>query len=175
LISFLPAATVLVAVPGPDSLLVIRNAALGGPWRGLVTTAGTVTGLLCWLVAAVVGVAGAVRASPVADQVLRYLGAAYLGVFGIDLLAGRSDSRPSRSLKTRRERPDSARATYTTAMMTNLLNPKIGVLFASVLPAFVAKGTSIAAGSLELGALFVAQGTLWLIALAFLSPRFLVC
>ena len=57
-VTFVPAAVLLVIAPGPDSLLVLRNSARGDRGAGLATAAGTVTGLLVWAAAA----AGAGRA-----------------------------------------------------------------------------------------------------------------
>ena len=52
LLTFLAAATLLIVAPGPDTLLVTRNVFRRGRRGGLVTAAGTVTGLALWSVAA---------------------------------------------------------------------------------------------------------------------------
>src|SRR5215472_12848035 len=86
LLAFVPAAALLVVAPGPDTLLVLRNAARGGRRAGLATAAGTVTGLLVWAVAAALGLAALVRASEVGYLVVRWAGAAYLVFLGSQLI-----------------------------------------------------------------------------------------
>src|SRR5262252_4229056 len=85
-LTFVPAAAVLVIAPGPDSLLVLRNASRGGRQAGFATAAGTVTGLLVWAVAAALGLAALVRASEIGYLVVRWAGAAYLVFLGSQLI-----------------------------------------------------------------------------------------
>src|SRR5215467_2478208 len=85
-LTFVPAAAVLVIAPGPDSLLVLRNASRGGRQAGFATAAGTVTGLLVWAVAAALGLAALVRASEIGYMVVRWAGAAYLVFLGSQLI-----------------------------------------------------------------------------------------
>jgi threonine/homoserine/homoserine lactone efflux protein len=73
-VTFVPAAALLVIAPGPDSLLVLRNAARGGRRAGLATAAGTVTGLLVWAAAAALGLAALVRASQIGYLAVRWAG-----------------------------------------------------------------------------------------------------
>ncbi|MGA9113965.1 MAG: hypothetical protein WB802_09235 [Candidatus Dormiibacterota bacterium] len=52
LLGFALAATLLILAPGPDSILVTRNCLRGGRRIGWFTATGTITGLLCWALAA---------------------------------------------------------------------------------------------------------------------------
>jgi threonine/homoserine/homoserine lactone efflux protein len=69
--AFAVAATLLILAPGPDSLLVIRNTLRAGSRVGFATTAGTLTGLFSWAVAAGLGLSAVLAASRVGYDVLR--------------------------------------------------------------------------------------------------------
>src|SRR5690606_22669631 len=83
LLAFVGATLVIVLSPGPDTLLVLRNAAAGGRRAAAWTTAGILAGNLAWQAAVVAGLAALVRSSETAYDVLRYLGAAYLVYLGV--------------------------------------------------------------------------------------------
>jgi threonine/homoserine/homoserine lactone efflux protein len=126
--------------PGLDTALVLR-AALTRPRREAVATAaGIVTGLFVWGAAAAVGVSALLTASDVAYDVLRYAGSAYLLWFGARLLV-----RAVRGSGARDE-PDGAppasvwRAARV-GLVTNLLNPKVGVFYVALLPQFLPPGS----------------------------------
>lgn len=88
LVAFVPAAALLVVAPGPDTLLVLRNSARGGRRAGLITAAGTVTGLLVWAAAAALGLAALVRASeigPDSEPAHRHRVTDYLSGIGTNL------------------------------------------------------------------------------------------
>lgn len=171
--TFVPSAALLVLAPGPDTLLVLRNSARGGRQAGLVTAAGTVTGLLVWAVAAALGLAALVRASEIGYTIVRYCGAAYLIFLGSQLLwrsgrahAGEKEASPGAQPAHRQKATD-----YLTGVGTNLFNPKIGVFFISFLPVFIPRGAPVAPASLLLGGIFLAEGIMWLIAIVLLGGR----
>ena len=96
LLAFVGATLVITMSPGPDTLLVLRNAAAGGRRAAAWTTAGILAGGLVWMVAVVAGLAALVRSSEVAYDALRYLGAAYLVYLGARSLYGWWRSRDER-------------------------------------------------------------------------------
>jgi threonine/homoserine/homoserine lactone efflux protein len=173
IVTFVPAAALLVIAPGPDSLLVLRNAARGGRRAGLVTAAGTVTGLLVWAAAAALGLAALVRASQIAYLAVRWAGAAYLVLLGARLIWQR-DRRPGDG-DDAVDGPaitDGGRiAEYLTGAGTNLLNPKVGIFFISFLPAFIPRGAHVGPAALILGSVFLTEGILWLGLIALLGDR----
>ena len=97
LLAFVGATLVIVLSPGPDTLLVLRNAAAGGRRAAAWTTLGILVGGLAWLVAVVAGLAALIRSSEAVYGSLRYLGAAYLAYLGARSLWGwwRDERRPS--------------------------------------------------------------------------------
>src|SRR5215471_13469413 len=145
-VTFVPAAALLVIAPGPDSLLVLRNSARGGRRAGLATAAGTVTGLLVWAAAAALGLAALLRASQIGYLVVRWAGAAYLVFLGSQLIWRSRRSRgaeeqpgPVRAAASRRRL-----AGFLTGAGTNLLNPKVGIFFISFLPVFIPRDAPVA-------------------------------
>lgn len=173
LLTFVPAAALLIVAPGPDSLLVLRNSARGGRGAGLATAAGTLTGLLVWAAAAALGLAALLRASEVGYLVVRWAGAAYLLFLGTQLIRR---SRPSRASDA--EAAPAAAATgrgllaqYLTGAGTNLLNPKVGVFFISFLPVFIPRGVPVGPAAMMLGGVFLAETVVWLGAVVLLGGR----
>jgi threonine/homoserine/homoserine lactone efflux protein len=133
-------------------------------------------GYLCWLgVRALwlsrrpVGPAGtAVRASPVAPTVAEVpVGpsvAAVTGVSGASAAPGGLSTVESRGL--------TAGWALRTGFTTNLLNPKVGVFYLSVLPQFLPAGLGPLAGSLVLGAIHIGEGAVWLSVVVLAVNRF---
>jgi threonine/homoserine/homoserine lactone efflux protein len=173
ILTFVPVAALLVIAPGPDSLLVLRNAARGGRRAGLATAAGTVTGLLVWAAAAALGLAALVRASQIGYLAVRWAGAAYLVFLGSQLIwqrrrrgSGKQD--PTGLPAVADSHPLSA---YLTGAGTNLLNPKVGIFFISFLPVFIPRGVPVAPAALVLGSVLLTEGIAWLSVIALLGGR----
>jgi len=97
---FLTAAVLLTLAPGPDTMLVLGASLSNGARGGLLASAGIMTGLLVHIALAVVGVSALIAASPLAFDVLRWAGAAYLIWIGVPLLV--------RAWRERRAAPASA-------------------------------------------------------------------
>ena len=171
-LTFVPAAAVLVMAPGPDSLLVLRNASRGGRQAGFATAAGTVTGLFAWAVAAALGLAALVRASEIGYLVVRWAGAAYLVFLGSQLIWRSRSGRAAGEQASAQEAVSTRRlAEFLTGAGTNLLNPKVGIFFISFLPAFIPRGAPVAPTVLILGAIFLAEGIAWLGAVVLVGDR----
>jgi threonine/homoserine/homoserine lactone efflux protein len=167
LAEFALAATLLILAPGPDSMLVLRNALRGGRRVGLSTAAGTVTGLMSWAVAAALGISALLAASRVGYDALRFAGAAYLVGLGIMTLRRRG-SLSSSQPEARRPSPNLYRA-YLNGLVSNACNPKIGVFFIAFLPNLMPPGVSTGPFSLVLGAWFAVETGLWLAALVWMA------
>jgi threonine/homoserine/homoserine lactone efflux protein len=173
LLAFVPVAGLLVVAPGPDTLLVLRNSARGGRRAGLITAAGTLTGLLVWAAAAALGLAALVRASELGYSIVRWCGAAYLVLLGSQLLwrsRGRRDAETGPGQDPEPAHPGRV-SDYLTGIGTNLFNPKVGVFFVSFLPVFIPRGTPVAPMSLLLGAIFLTEGVIWLFTIVLLGDR----
>jgi threonine/homoserine/homoserine lactone efflux protein len=170
--AFLAVAAVVIIAPGPDTVLVTKNALLHGRAAALATSFGVNAGLLVWTLAAAFGVAAVVRASAVAFTVLKIAGACYLAWLGLQALraAWRRDghqiapeSRPRRAL--------GALSGFRQGLLSDLANPKIAVFFTGLLPQFVSSRHTVLGPFLLLGGLFVTMTLIWLCAYALVAAR----
>ena len=92
LFSFAALAAVLVAIPGPAVLLIMKSVMLHGRRQALLTALGVYGGDLVWVVSSAVGLTAVLVASRPAFETLRYLGAAYLLYLGLRLLLARTQT-----------------------------------------------------------------------------------
>jgi len=154
-LTFLVAAFALNIAPGPDMLYVIGRSVGQGRRAGIVSALGVFVG--CWvhILAAAFGIAALLRSSPMAFNVVRYAGAAYLIYLGLKMLAQRTDL-TSQQLKT-----ESLGAIFRQGVITNVLNPKVAIFFLAFLPQFInAQRGSVVLQIVALGLIFNVGGTL---------------
>jgi threonine/homoserine/homoserine lactone efflux protein len=170
LATFFLVAALLTVTPGADTAVVLRSALTGGRRAAWRTTLGVCSGLLAWGVAAALGISALLTASRTAFDVLRLAGAAYLVYLGTRTLlsAGRAAGDPVRG-GDRAPAGPTAWASYRTGLVSNLLNPKIGVFYVTFLPQFVPPGAPVLGVTLLLAVIHVLQGVLWLSFVAWLA------
>lgn len=162
-LSFTLAAVVLVLLPGPDSLVVVRSLVRGGRGAGIRTAAGVLCGLAVWVGAAVLGLSALLHASEIGYEVLEAVGACYLVWLGVQSL--RALRAPATVAELRTTGPLDRLGYFGSGLLTDILNPKIGVLFVSFLPGFVPAGYSPVWTTLAFGALYIALTALYCAAL----------
>lgn len=168
--SFLPVAAILIVVPGPDTAIVTKNALLHGRRAALGTALGVNLGLVVWTIAAALGLAAVVRASDVAFTALKLAGAVYLTWLGIQAL--RAARRHSASaVNGGAHRHLGGFGAFRQGVTSDLSNPKIAVLFTSLLPQFVAARSPTLMPFLLLGTIFVVMTLIWLCAYALVAVR----
>ena len=175
LLGFALAATLLILAPGPDSMLVMRNSLRGGRPMGLSTTAGILTGLLSWALAATLGLSSLLAASRIGYDVLRFAGAAYLIWLGVTSLWPRH---PRPSAEALSSDPAVAaipalglRRAYLNGVISNLFNPKVGAFFIAFLPGFIPPRASVREFSLLFGIWFALETGIWLATLVWMVNR----
>ena len=169
--AFSVAAALLVILPGPDTLVVLRNMVRGGRRRAAWTAVGGITGLVVWVSITALGLAAVLRASHDAYLALKIAGAAYLVWLGTQSLRSRTLGPSVTDPTGPSPLPVSGRFYdgFGAGLTTNLLNPKIGVLFVALLPGFIPAGDSVGAGSLLLGAVYIAETAVYMTLLIMLS------
>ncbi|MFF2230367.1 LysE family translocator [Streptomyces anulatus] len=179
LIAFTGVAAGMVALPGADFTVVVRNA-LASRTAGLATALGVAGGLLVHTALAVAGLAAVLVTMPVLFRTVQLLGGAYVLYLGISALYA-IRRRPSRDGSgapsgTREDEPgrpvprEFGRA-LRQGFLTNALNPKAPVLFLSLLPQFVPHGQPPLPRTLLLAALVVVLALIWFPAVALLVDR----
>ncbi len=166
LLAFGGVAAVIVLVPGPDMALVLQNGLTGGRRGAVACALGINAGLLVWALAAALGIAALLQASAPAFFVLRLLGGAYLAWLGVRTLAAAWRGRPAEHVAGRRRA-----SPFRQGLLSNLLNPKIALVFTTVIPQFVDPDEPGVAQTLGLAAVFIAMGVAWLTAYALLVAK----
>ena len=154
-------AAVLTITPGLDTFLVLRTTAVSGRAAGIATTIGIAAGCLVWALASAIGVTAVLAASRLAFEVLRAAGVAYLCWLGGRAL-WRSRRHSYENPPAVEQAPLQGWRALRTGLLTNLLNPKVGVFYLSVMPQFLPAGINPLAGSMALGAIHVGEGLVWL-------------
>jgi threonine/homoserine/homoserine lactone efflux protein len=133
LLVFALAASVLVAIPGPNHLYIVTRSIAQGRRIGLASALGVETGTLVHVSAATVGLSALVASSAMAFNALRFAGAAYLVYLGLRALL-RDDEVASDGGGVA---APSARRAYLDGVLVNVLNPKVALFFLAFLPQFV--------------------------------------
>jgi threonine/homoserine/homoserine lactone efflux protein len=129
---FLVASALLTIAPGPDIIYVLTRAITQGTRAGIAAALGFASGCVFHTALAAVGIAALIRSSPIAFDLVRYAGAAYLAYIGVQALRHRS------SFSIEGARDERALATiYRQSVIGNMLNPKVTLFFLAFLPQFV--------------------------------------
>ena len=158
-LGFLAISILLAVTPGPDMALVTRNALAHGPRGVLLTTTGIAVALALWVAATAVGVAALLKASTTLFYLLKVVGGSYLAYLGIrawlasreppgELLAGVPAARSG--------------SIFRQGLISAGTNPKLGVLFVTLLPQFIDPHRPVQPQLLLLGATFAAIGWTWM-------------
>ena len=150
----------LVLTPGPNMLYLVSRSITQG-WRaGLVSLLGVAAGFVVYLAAAVAGIATMFSEVPAAYTVLRLAGGGYLLWLAWKTLRPGGGSvfapqeLPPDGPPTPLKGPLGPGRLFAMGFLTNLLNPKIAVLYVSLLPQFIDPDRgSVALQSLTLGAI----------------------
>ena len=170
---FLLLAVLLSVTPGPDALLVLRSSVQGGGRLGSATAIGAATGSAVWGLLAAVGLATVVAQSATAYQAIRLAGAAYLILLGArTLLAGRSTGGTVTTPPPNADRGSEGaglRRAFGAGLLSDLLNPTVGLFYLAVVPQFIPPGAPVLQYSLLLTALEILVALTWLLLLAWLA------
>ncbi|MFE9820470.1 LysE family translocator [Streptomyces sp. NBC_00236] len=146
----------MALTPGPNMIHLASRAITQGRRAGLISLGGTAVGFVCYLLAAAAGLSALFAAVPVAYTVIKLAGAAYLAYLAWSMLkpGGRSPFDPAGDLP-----PVSDARLFSMGLLTNLLNPKIALLYAALLPQFLdPQGGPAWAQLLQLGGVQIVVG-----------------
>jgi threonine/homoserine/homoserine lactone efflux protein len=156
--AYLIAAGLLTVTPGLDTALVLRTAAVEGPKRAVLAAIGISAGCLVWGAAVALGLGALLEASKLAFTAIRWVGAAYLVWLGLNLIL---KPRERFELASGAVQAGSDFAWMRRGLLTNLLNPKVGVFYISFLPQFLPAGAAAGPFIFLLAVIHVVIGTAW--------------
>ncbi|MEA2800493.1 MAG: hypothetical protein QOE49_588, partial [Rhodospirillaceae bacterium] len=125
LLAFLGISVLVIATPGPDTAVTIRNTLLGGRAGGIATAIGVATGQAIWALATSAGIVALLVASEPLFLAVKYAGAAYLMWLGVQSL--RAAFRPTNHIAAQMPaaRPLAPRAAFGQGVVSDLSNPKM--------------------------------------------------
>jgi threonine/homoserine/homoserine lactone efflux protein len=153
LLGFALVALTMVLTPGPNMIYLISRSITQGPMAGIISLGGVALGFVFYMLCAAFGITALLFAIPYAYDALRLAGAAYLMWLAWQALRpnGRSP------FQVRKLAVDGPRKLFAMGFVTNLLNPKIAMLYLALLPQFIdpAQG-SVLTQSLALGLIQIA-------------------
>src|SRR5262245_33727332 len=136
---FILSGLLLNITPGPDTAYIIGRSLQFG-WRGgAAAVIGISTGCLVHVFGAAIGLSALLMTSSAAFTVLKWAGAAYLLVTGVQMLLSRE--RPLAEAALAGNETSLARVFWQGAL-TNVLNPKVALFFLAFLPPFVTAESS---------------------------------
>ncbi|HYK24270.1 MAG TPA: LysE family translocator [Candidatus Acidoferrum sp.] len=164
LLSFTLAAGLLTITPGLDTALVLRTAAVEGGKQALLAGVGICFGCLLWGAAASFGLSALLAVSSFAYNMLRTVGAIYLGYLGIKLFVrafARTSSHSMAEPVLQEHKGGDSFLWFKRGLLTNLLNPKVGVFYLSFLPQFIPTGVQVWSFSILLALIHAIEGLLW--------------
>jgi threonine/homoserine/homoserine lactone efflux protein len=144
---------IMVLTPGPNMVYLVSRSIAQGHKAGFISLAGVATGLVFFMACAVFGLTALILAVPYAYDALRIAGSVYLLYLAWKALkpGGRS------AFEVQALDKDSPRKLYLMGLLTSLLNPKIAMLYVSIIPQFIVPeqgnvlGQSLALGFTQIG------------------------
>ncbi|WP_225770977.1 LysE family translocator [Inquilinus sp. Marseille-Q2685] len=150
-IEFLITSFIIVASPGTGALFTIAAGLTRGSRASVVAAFGCTLGIVPHLAAAILGLAALLHASALAFEIFKYLGVAYL------LWMAWTTLREHGALTVEKQAGGrSALQVTVTAILINILNPKLSIFFVAFLPQFVSAGEAQPlARMLELSSVFM--------------------
>ena len=153
LLAFAALSLGMVLTPGPNMMYLVSRSLCQGRAAGLVSLCGVVLGFVAYLLSAALGLTALLLALPFAYDAIRLAGAVYLLWLAWQALrpGGRSP------FEVRDLPADPPRRLFAMGLLTSLLNPKIAVMYLSLLPQFIAPDAgSVLGQALVLGSVQIA-------------------
>lgn len=132
-LEFILTSLIVIASPGTGVLFTLAAGLSRGGRASVVAAFGCTLGIVPHMAAAILGLAAVMHTSALAFQTLKYAGVAYLLYMAWDTLRARGTFSVTREVDAR-----SAAQVTVTAILINILNPKLSIFFLAFLPQFVA-------------------------------------
>ena len=162
--AFLAVSMLVIATPGPDTAITVRNTLTGGRRAGCCTALGVAAGQSVWALATSLGLVALLLASEGVFAAVRWLGAAYLVWLGLASLWRAGRGIPGLNRVVPASASPAPAAAFRQGLLSDLGNPKMAVFFSSMLPQFA----DDFAGLVAHGLLFAVLTLLWLVGYAWL-------
>ena len=123
----------IVLSPGPNMMYLVSRSISQGRMAGLISLAGIAVGFLVYMIASAVGLAALFKAVPMMYDIIRIAGAMYLGYLAWNMVKPKGRS----VFVADNLKPHSPLNLFSMGFVTNLLNPKIALMYAALIPQFI--------------------------------------
>ncbi len=157
--TFVLTAIFISMVPGQGMAMVLRQALISGPRAARLSVLGNSTGLVIWTIASAVGLSAIFQASPIAFEILKWAGVAYLVFIAIQTLWSLRSSSHRFDFETG-EIQTSSQA-FRVGFLTNITNAKAMVFALAFLPQYVPADFNLTLGVMIFGAIWTAISMSW--------------
>ena len=158
-LGFVIAAIILTLTPGVDTMYILTRSVSQGKNAGLISVAGIMSGCIVHVLCAAFGLSMILSSSAAVFMLIKWAGALYLIYLGIKMLLEKNSA--FETSPSVHEAMDLIKI-YKQGMLTNILNPKVGLFFLSFLPQFINPNhVTGPAPFLILGGTFLVTGTIW--------------
>lgn len=125
----------MVLTPGPNMVYLISRSISQGSKAGLLSLLGVASGFIFYMLCAALGITALLMAVPYAYDLLRITGAAYLLYLAWQAI--KPNGRSPFQIEALPE--DSPQKLFMMGFITNILNPKIAIMYLSLLPQFISE------------------------------------
>ena len=122
-----------VLSPGPNMMYLVSRSISQGRIAGMISLAGVALGFLFYMIASAIGLATLFKAVPIMYDIIRIAGAIYLGYLAWNMIKPKGKS----VFVAQELKPHSPLNLFSMGFVTNLLNPKIALMYAALIPQFI--------------------------------------
>lgn len=122
-----------VLSPGPNMMYLVSRSISQGRIAGMISLAGVALGFLFYMIASAIGLAALFKAVPIMYDIIRIAGAIYLGYLAWNMIKPKGKS----VFVAQELKPHSPLNLFSMGFVTNLLNPKIALMYAALIPQFI--------------------------------------
>lgn len=169
LLTYISIATMMVVIPGADTMLLVKNTLSYGPKAGRYTVLGMATGLSFWTVIAILGLSVVIAKSVFLFSTIKYLGAAYLIYLGVKSIFAKSafslEEIKSQANTLTNSSTHHNRESFMQALLSNVLNPKTVLVYITIMPQFIDLNENVNQQLFMLAAILTSLAVLWFLIL----------
>ena len=170
-LAFTLVAAIMTAVPGADTMLVVRNVLRGGRRDGFFTSIGICSGLYVHALLSALGISVILMHSAAAFTVMKIAGACYLAWLGFNSLRSAARGAPAMAAAAVVKTAVTPARCFREGFLTNILNPKVIAFYLALLPQFIGPSDPVILKSLLLAAIHFVQGLAWFAIVAWVVDR----
>ncbi|MDC0610177.1 LysE family translocator [Vibrio sp.] len=146
LMTFCLVSLIMVLTPGPNMIYLISRTMCQGKQAGIMSLSGVLAGFIVYMLSAALGVTGLLLAVPYAYDSIRIAGACYLLFLAYQAITNKKTLVLTQDLNV-----VSRRKLFSMGFFTNITNPKIAMMYLSLLPQFITPGQNEFSQTLVLG------------------------